>query len=456
LIQLNNSTNTGAITVKRNSNPLFRLDYTMWSSPVSGTQTLAQFSPLTSQSPNRFFTFNPAANLYSTVSPSIPFSKGIGYLIRMPNTDPTTNYDGGTAALTYNGEFTGVPNNGTINLTTVANNYNAIGNPYPSVLDAELFKILNADINTLYFWRKTNNLNQGTTPTTSYASYNIAAATGVGVAPDGAAAGQPTITPNKFIQVGQGFFCTTSQSSIVFNNDMRVANNDNQMLKTKTVERNRIWLNLSNSSWSINQMALCYTDGATKGLDEADSEYFNDSQTALNSLINNEEYIIQGRPTFDASDVVPLAFKTTATDDYTIALDHFDGVFAAGQDVYLLDSKTGTETNLKTDSYIFNATVGVDNTRFSLKYQKTLKVDAPAFNENSVKVYKNNGTLYVNSGNVAMRNIAVFDIQGRLIAEQKNVKATSSALNNLKATQQILMVKIIAENNEELIKKILN
>jgi len=456
LIQLNNSTNTGAITVKRNSNPLFRLDYTMWSSPVSGTQTLAQFSPLTSQSPNRFFTFNPAANLYSTVSPSIPFSRGIGYLIRMPNTDSATNYDGGTAALTYNGEFIGVPNNGTINLTTVANNYNAVGNPYPSVLDAELFKISNSDINTLYFWRKTNNLNQGTTPTTSYASYNIAAATGVGVAPDGAAVGQPTITPNKFIQVGQGFLCTTSKSSIIFNNDMRVANNGNQMLKTKTVERNRIWLNLSNSSWSINQMALCYTDGATKGLDEADSKYFNDSQTALNSLINNEEYIIQGRPIFDANDVVTLAFKTTATGDYNIALDHFDGVFAAGQDVYLLDSKTGTETNLKTGTYIFNATAGVDNTRFSLKYQKTLKVDAPAFNENSVKVYKNNGTLYVNSGYVAMRNISVFDIQGRLIAEQKNVKATSAALNNLKATHQILIVKIIAENNEEVIKKILN
>ena len=176
----------------------------------------------------------------------------------------------------------------------------------------------------------------------------------------------------------------------------------------------------------------------------------------MNSLINNEEYVIQGRPTFDASDVVPLAFKTTATDNYTIALDHFDGVFAAGQDVYLVDSKTGTETNLKTSSYIFNATVGVDNTRFSLKYQKTLKVDAPVFNENSVRVYKNNSTLYVNSGNVAISNIAVFDIQGRLIAEQKSVKATTAAIHNLKAINQVLIVKIIAENNQEVIKKIVN
>jgi hypothetical protein len=456
LIQLNNTTNTGVITVKRNSNPLFRLDYTMWSSPVSGTQTLAQFSPLTSQSPNRFFTYNSATILYATVSPSIPFSKGSGYLIRMPNTDPTPNYDGGTATLTYNGEFTGVPNNGTINVTTVPNKYNAVGNPYPSVINAELFKISNADINTLYFWRKTNNLNQGTTPTTSYATYNIATDTGIGVAPDGAAIGQPTVTPDKYIQVGQGFLFTTAQSSIVFNNEMRVANNGNKILKTKQVEKSRIWLNLSNPNWPINQIALCYVEGAIQGVDESDSKYFNDSQTALNSLINNEEYIIQGRPAFDASDVVPLAFKTTATDNYTIALDHFDGVFAAGQDVYLVDSKTGTETNLKTGSYIFNATVGVDNTRFSLKYQKTLKVDAPVFNENSVRVYKNNSTLYVNSGNVAISNIAVFDIQGRLIAEQKSVKATTATIHNLKAINQVLIVKIIAENNQEVIKKIVN
>jgi hypothetical protein len=36
------------------------------------------------------------------------------------------------------------------------------------------------------------------------------------------------------------------------------------------------------------------------------------------------------------------------------------------------------------------------------------------------------------------------------------VKATTASLNNLKATNQVLIVKIIAENSEEVIKKILN
>ena len=47
LIQQTLAINTGDITVKRMSSPVYRLDYTLWSSPVSGSQTLFNFSPLT-------------------------------------------------------------------------------------------------------------------------------------------------------------------------------------------------------------------------------------------------------------------------------------------------------------------------------------------------------------------------------------------------------------------------
>ena len=448
------NSNTGNITVKRNSNGLHRLDFSLWSSPVAGAQTLADFSPLTSQSPNRFFTFDSSGNQYVAAAFASPFASGTGYLIRMPNTDPTTNYDAGTAPLNFLGVFAGKPNNGNFSITTVATKYNALGNPYPSVIDADLFKASNPDINTLYFWRKTNNPNQGTSPTTSYASYNIASATATGVAP--AAVGEPTITPDKYIQVGQGFLFETAQTSVVFNNAMRVANNGNKFLKTRQIERSRIWLNLSNTLWPINQMALCYMDGALVGLDETDSKYINDSPVALTSNIDNGEYTIQGRPKFDATDVVALNFKTDLAGDYNIALDHFDGLFASGQDVYLLDSTTGTETDLKASTYTFTAKAGLDSTRFSLKYQKTLKVDAPAFNENSVSVYKKNGTLFINSEARLIHNIKVFDIQGRLLAEQKNVKANTATIKDLKAIRQVLIIKILGEDGNIVTKKVAN
>jgi hypothetical protein len=150
-----------------------------------------------------------------------------------------------------------------------------------------------------------------------------------------------------------------------------------------------------------------------------------------------------------------LNFKTDVAGDYTIALDHFDGVFAAGQDIFLKDNTTGTETNLKNSSYTFNAASGIDNTRFSLTFQKTLKVGVPAFNENSVSVYNNNGTLYVNSGLVAMSNISVFDVQGRLISQQRNVKATTATIKDVRSNQ-VLIVKIVGEDNSEVTKKVIN
>ncbi|MFT5248597.1 MAG: hypothetical protein ACI93P_000311 [bacterium] len=121
--------------------------------------------------------------------------------------------------------------------------------------------------------------------------------------------------------------------------------------------------------------------------------------------------------------------------------------------VYLVDGKTETETNLKSTAYTFTATTGTDNIRFLLKHQKTLKVDAPAFNENSVRIYKSNKTLYINSGDVAISKIKVFDIQGRLIADQQNVKSNTTSISNLKSNQA-LIVQVISEDNKVVSKKV--
>jgi hypothetical protein len=452
------NTNVGNVVVKRSSNSLYRLDYSMWSSPVSGTQTLANFSPMTSQSPSRFYIYDGITNNQfdnTLITPTSVFAAGTGYLIRMPNTDPTSGYDAGSSTLAYPGVFTGVPNNGNVGLTSLtAGKYYSIGNPYPSTVSATTFLAGNPLAGgTLYFWRKTNNPNQGVTPTTSYATWTTAG----GVANSG---GGSAIVPNGTIQVGQGFIVNTGTGTTLnFTNAMReAAPTSTQILRTKQVaNKDRIWLNMTTATGAYSQALVAYMDGATLGVDNGiDGLYFNDSPIALTSSIDGGEYTIQGRPAFDASDVVALNFKTNTAGNYTIAIDHTDGVFATGQDVYLVDSTAGTQTNLTTDAYTFTAPAGTSNARFSLKYQKTLKVDAPAFNENSVAVYKNKGTLYINSGALAIATVKVYDIQGRLIAEQKNVKANTTAINNLKVTNQVLVVQVTSEDNKVVTKKVVN
>lgn len=451
------NSNTGAITVKRNSNPLYRLDYTLWSSPVV-SQNLAAFSPLTSRTPNnRFYTYDTASSAYNnTFDPTATtFAAGTGYLIRMPNEDPSslgtgTPYYLGTAAITYNGVFTGVPNNGDVpfTLSTTGNGYNLVGNPYPSPITMATLVSDNSAVisTTLYFWRKTNGAG------TAYCTYNT---TGSVFTTNGNA---QSVDPAGVIQTGQGFFVKAiAAGSLVFKNGQRVANTTGQFFRTKQVATpSRIWLNATNVAGDFSQMAVNYTEGATQGVDDFDGKYINDSPVALTSSINGGEYTIQGRPAFDATDIVPLNFKTDVAGDYTIAIDHADGLFAAGQTVILADATTGTETDLTTSAYTFTAKAGTANSRFSLKYQKTLGTNQSVFNDNNVAVYKNKETLYVDAGDATIANIEVYNVQGKLVTELKNVKATSAVIANLKASNQVLVVKITTQENKIVTRKVVN
>jgi uncharacterized lipoprotein YddW (UPF0748 family) len=443
LLQTATATNSGAgsTIVKRNSNALSRLDYTMWSSPVTG-QNLLNFSPLTTT--NRFYTYNSSTDKFTAISsPSTTnFSKGIGYLIRMPNDAVTA-----PATQIFNGVFTGTLNNGDVTLAVANAKYIGVGNPYPSTISANTFISTNAITEALYFWSKSNNATS-----TSYATYTVG---GGGVANIG---GGSTIVPNGTIQVGQGFIAKSTSTSIKFTNAMRIADNRNQILKTKSKERNRIWLNLYNETTPINQLLVGYISGATQDIDDTiDGRYINDSQTALTSLINNEEFVIQGRSLpFDATDVVPLAFKTTAAGNYTISLANVDGFFSNSQDIFLVDASNGTETNLKTSEYTFTAASGVDNTRFSLKYQKTLGVDSTSSDSNNFLIFKSNGVLQIKSGLTAIDNVKLYDVNGHLLFKKENVNANEISIESAKFGNQVLIVTISTIDKKIVNKKIVN
>jgi hypothetical protein len=452
--------NTGTIVVKRNSASLKRLDYTLWSSPVAG-QELYAFSPSTFAT--RFYVYNPSTDAYNafsgfsitgldvngvngTDSNHALFTTGTGYLIRTP-------WDHPTSPTIWTGTFTGVPNNGTVSLSSLTSGkFYAVGNPYPSTISADQFISDNSIGNNpltpgdgLYFWRKTNNA-----ASSSYATYTTAG---------GVKSGGDTlnIVPNGFIQVGEGFIVKTTSTSLTFNNGQRVANNADQFLRTATIERNRIWLNLNDNTNSVvNQMMVSYMTGATQGIDAAiDGRYFNDNATALNSLLNNEEFAIQGRSLpFDASDVVPLSFKAAAAGNYTITLDHADGLFTGGaQAIYLKDNLTSSEFDLSTGGYTFTTDAGTFNNRFELIYQSQLGIGNPTFNANHVVIYSQNNAFVVNSGSVIMKSIKVFDIRGRLLQEKTGINASQTTITS-GLSNEVLLVQITSEDGAVVTKKV--
>lgn len=437
LIQVSNISNTGEITVNRNGASLMLLDYSLWSSPVSG-QKLKAFSPNTLD--NRFYTYNPTTNIYVPVAApaTTDFASGNGYLIRVPNDHPTT-------PTIWSGIFRGVPNNGNISVSGLTSGtFNAVGNPYPSTISADAFITANNLTEPLYFWRKTN-----AAAGTAYATYTMAGAVGT--------PGNGGITPNGTIQVGQGFIVKTNSNSIAFANTMRTANTANQILRTATTEKNRIWLNLSKGNEPVNQMMVAYMDGATSEIDNTlDGRYINDNETALTSSLKGEEFVIQakGLP-FDSSDIVPLSFKTELAGSFTIAIDKVDGLFLGNQEIVLKDLKSGTEQNLKTGSYTFTSEEGTFKNRFEIAFKnnQTLDINTPNFDENSVIVFNQNGTLNVSTVENKIKSIRVFDMRGVLITEQKDVNANSAIIKNVTANKQAVLIQIISEDNKTVTKK---
>jgi Zinc carboxypeptidase len=460
LIQTTNVANSGNIIVKRNSNPLMRFDYTAWSSPVLN-QGLLNFSPLTSISPTvRFYTFNTSTNLYNSIgSPAIntaTFDSGKGYLIRMP-------FDHPTAPAVWTGTFTGQPFNGPKSVTLgndvsdPTKRFNLIGNPYPSTISIPLFASANtSNIEpSIYFWRKTNNA-----ASPSYCTYNIVS----GVYGDNGEA--YTESPNGVIQIGQGFIVQAkpSATAVVFDNNQRIANNANQFFRssdsassTATVENNNFWLNLTGAPTEFSQAVIGYHTNAMQGIDDYDSKFFNDGAIAFTSIIDGQDFVIQGRMApFDASDVVPMKYRVTNSGNYSISIDHAEGLFTAGsQAIYVRDNLTNNYHNLVTGPYTFTSTAGTFTNRFEIVYQTALNNDVVDFTSNNVMLYNQNNVITINSGNNAMNSVKVFDIRGRLLVQKDKINATETQVN-VPATNQVLIVQITSFDGIVVIKKVIN
>lgn len=456
--------NVGGMKVERESFPLFRLDYTLWSSPTSGKpgqlsdQTLGEFSPATLT--NRFYTYTSSTDTYSLTSPTTVFTPGIGYLIRIGNTHP--EYAPATAGTTWTGQFEGAINGGTytLPLSTAGQGYNAIGNPYPSLLSIDDFIIGNLNTTgTLYFWRRRNNTAAaGGEPTQAfYATYTLAGGVGVPVSEPSESSG---VAPEPYTLPGQGFIvqvdpAATGTQTVTFNNSMRAVEVDDVPFFRANAQTNRYWLKVSYDQNVYNEMLVAYLPTATNDLDRADGKFIGDATIALTSLINNEEYVIQGRAPFTVGDVVPLYFRASATGNFTIAFDRADGIFNADQNIYLRDNLTNTVHNIKAAPYTFAAVAGTYSDRFEILYEMPLGVANPQFDANAVVVYKQNGAIQINAGATVISDVKVFDIRGIVVAQKNNVNATETSVNTT-AENQVLIIQISSESNGTVSKKFVN
>ncbi|GAA3760141.1 Ig-like domain-containing protein [Flavobacterium ginsengiterrae] len=427
-----------------------RYDYTYWSSPLTldSKFTLYKMSPNTLA--DKYTSYNPNASWVIHYGGGVDMVPGEGYSVRGPQ-----NFDIVTAS-TQTASFEGIPNNGDVPKTVVKDRFNLLGNPYPSAIDG--YKLIrDTNIGTIYLWTHNTPPAGDGSGKYKYASADYAAFNLSGSVRNGGDATGPT----GYIAAGQGFFAKPITTSITYTNAMRVGNRNNNFYKTaktENLERNRLWLNLSNAEGAFKQTLVGYIEGATNGQDlNYDAASFNgNSYVDFYSINETVKFSIQARALpFDNADVIPLGYKSTVAGDFKISIDHVDGFFD-NQNVYLEDKTTGVISDLKAGDYNFKTEAGTFADRFTLRYtNKTLGTDDFENVDGGLLVSVKDKVIRVTSSKENIKDVSLFDISGKVIYQKGKVGTTEHSISNLQSSDQILLVKITLENNYTTTKKVI-
>lgn len=453
LVQTNSVANSGNITYKRDTTGILKYDYVYWSSPVN-SQSITAFTPLS----NLAYVYNPAITDWSEVPITDNMIAAKGYIVRAPSTFSTT------VRTVFPASFIGVPNNGTYTTPVTAGKFNLIGNPYPSAISADIFlnSTNNPNVNgTIYLWTHNTPINTSFQYTSNdYALYNATGGTGTSAINTGINNG----VPGGQIVSGQSFMIEGINTGLAtFTNAMRVSGNNAQFFRnaeaiqsTTNIEKHRIWLDITNAEGAYKQLLVGYIQDATNNLDRAfDGELENSSGNVISfyTMVANKKLSIQGKALpFDVTDTIPLGYTSAISGVFTLNLYDFDGLFTA-QNIYVEDLVTGSIHDLKSSSFSFATAIGTFENRFVLRFT-TNALAVPLFNLNSVVVYKNDFGLHINTGNVLMNNVKLFDVAGRLIASRNTIGATETVFTTLPNTQQVLLVQITSQDGVQITKKV--
>ncbi len=486
LIQINNVSNTGNISMERTAF-VDTTDYVYWSSPVAGFSS------------TNISTYSNNANLYKWV-PTIP-GNGIGEFGNWVNTTETMVLGKGyierglnNAAMNSPANFTstfiGVPNNGNIttpisrgtyntvgtypspysqtNATQDDDNWNLLGNPYPSSISANAFLTANATkiSGFINIWR------HGITPNTNtldpfynnyaynydptdYLTYNLSGPSS-------------PLGFDGYIAAGQGFIVlmnplsASSSMTASFNNSMRSSGYRNdQFYRTEntnmdTFPEGRIWLDLVSSRSSCS-MLVAYVNGATNQKDQMyDAQADLKASFNIYSLLDGyDRNTIQGRSVpFDQNDLIPLAVKVPTSGSFTIFIKGIDGLLS-NQNIFLEDKLLNLIHNLRTVPYTFTANQGEILDRFILRFtNQTLSTNDNVYAD-QVTIFVNNH-INVKSLGESIQEISVYDVLGKTVLDRKNINQQEIILSELKATTDMLIVKVKLDNDVVITKKVIH
>ena len=431
-------TNTGAGTYTVNkTGDDYRGVYNYWSSPVMD-ETIGDALPIATAN-NRYF-FDASVQNWSHISnESTALTPGVGYIATGRSNPPgsitrtfssTTGFNSGdlTLNLTFNSD------------ADTDNDWNLIGNPYPSGISVASFltDANNDDIdNAVYLWNSDGN------------DYTVTDAEYTTITEGGVISGGGDTNPTMaVVSSGQGFFVRTLNSSptITFANSHRSTTN-NTFLRTKRQDEwQRLWLGVRLDQTYSNETLIGFMPDASEGRGRYDATKLKGNpHIALYSLLKDEHLVAQGLPSLTADRVVPIGLDANQVGNYTFKINRLDQ-FPDDYDIIFYDATTQSFTNLRTDNYSVSLEKGHYTQRFSIRFIKNSVLDLPDLEEpETIQVYSSTNTIHLSAQNIGQASVSIFDLSGKSITTPINL-FSNQTLSIPTRQSGIFIVRILTNN----------
>jgi len=477
---INNNTGNGIINMQRTvPSGVNSYDYIYWCSPTDQDFNVTNISAATGE---LIYEWNPTLNGVTHgdwIAASGNMSKGKGYIVRglVPDTGLPTNTT----------EFSGKPQNGMITVpinrgthtsgpytssgdfqaTNEDDNWNLIGNPYPSAISYTDFIAANPNIDgTIYFWTHQTAPSYQDSPFYYDFIYNYS-----DEYIDNNFTGSNPATFGGDIAAGQAFFVlmldnASQNEDVIFNNSMRnetlinsnfYRTNTSIARQSSDIERHRIWLDLIAPNEIGTSILVGYVEGATNNNDRLYDGYeFAGGTISFYSLIEEEKMSIQGKALpFQDTDMVPLGVVIPENGNYSIAINTLDGLFQdTNQAIFIEDTYTNIIHNLRVNPYSFNINTGTYNDRFILRYtDNALSIEDYELSGLEI-IAPSNSYIKVKSGNNNISTVIVYDLLGRVLINKTEINASEIRINNPNFSEGTYMVKAILSSGIQKIQKV--
>jgi hypothetical protein len=475
IIDVATNKNSGSARVQRKVDGVNYLDYVYWSSPVD----IFDVENISPSSPSAYIynwestIANGTAGQHGTwINTTENMTPGKGYIVRglIGTTIANTAEFSGTinnGKISYpisRGSYTGADYMGIGNTATAEDdNWNLLGNPYPSAISLKDFVDANPAIDgTLYFWRHLNAASNAIDNpfyenfVYNYNDSDYIAANSFGSSPSGF---------NDYIASGQGFFAlmldsAVTPNAVIFDNTMRgvYANDGFYRNASNTQNKHRIWLDLVGENNTALSILVGFADGATDNMDRLyDGISINESNNQFYSVLSDHKLTIQAKALpFEDSKTIALGYKSSNAGSLSMTINQLDGLFEdSNQGIYLEDKELNIIHDLRANPYSFTTESGTFNERFVLRFNNTTLNIKDQDIRSNVIIRSLNNSIDATSSLSIIKTFEVFDITGRTIHKNINVNNSSYIFETNELSEGTYIVQVLLANGAIVSKKVI-